>query len=114
MAEAPPTLDAPVADAVRGRGVPCALVGAAVFAAALVVGICVSETPTATSSPCGTCRSSAREAVYGWAKLGVALAALAALLARFEAPGAFRVARSAALVALASWLMSVGFIRGWW
>ena len=115
MAEAPSTLDAPSVGAIRARELPRGMVGAAaVLAAALVVGFCLSETPIAAYSPCGTCRWSARETVYGWAVLGIAMSALAALVARFEAPGEFRVARSAAVVAFAFWLVSVGFIRGWW
>lgn len=78
------------------------------------VGVCLAETPTAVWSFCGTCRGAARGSLYGEAAWAVAASAVAALVARLAVPGEFRVARSATLVALAFWLVSVGFVRGWW
>jgi hypothetical protein len=115
MVEARERTDVPPTGVARGPRLPRGMIGAAaILAAALVVGFCMDETPTAAYSTCGTCRGAAGEAVYWWGGLGVGMAALAALIARFEAPGEFRVARAAAVAALAFWVASVGFIRGWW
>jgi hypothetical protein len=115
MAEAPPSADAPPAVVARGPPLPRGVAGAVAVAAAWwAVGVCLAETPTAVWSFCGTCRGAARGSLYGEAVWAVAASAVAALVARLAGPGEFRVARSAALVALAFWLVSVGFVRGWW
>jgi hypothetical protein len=38
----------------------------------------------------------------------------AALLGRFVSPIDFRVARSAAAVAVVAWIISLGFVYAWW
>ncbi len=94
---------------------PRGVVGAmAVLAALFVVGVCLVETPGAVASTCANCRLGCRADVYRGGACGVGAAALAALVARFAGPTDFRVARSAALVALVFWLAAVGFVRGWW
>ena len=115
MVEAPARADVPPTGVARSPRPPRGVLGAAaILAAALVVGFCMDETPAAAYSTCGTCRGVARENVHWWGGLGVGVAAFAALIARSQAPGEFRVARVAAMVALAFWVVSVGFIRGWW
>jgi hypothetical protein len=94
---------------------PRGVVGTVAVAAAVwAVGVCLSATPTAVASVCGTCSGSARASLYGEAAWAVGASVAAALVARFASAGEFRVARSAALVALLLWLVSVGFVRGWW
>jgi hypothetical protein len=115
MAEAPPSADASSTGAVRGPRLPRGVAGAAaLIAAGWAVGVCLAETPAAAWSVCGTCRESARASLEGEGAWAVGASALAALVARFAGPGEFRVARSVALVALVFWLVSLGFVRGWW
>src|SRR5262245_2985740 len=92
----------------------CLPVMIAVVAAAVAVFVCDSEVTTAMGSFCGTCRGSASLAVYEWGGGCVAVAVLAATIAQFTTRGEFRVARSAAAIALAYWMACVGFIRDWW
>ena len=115
MVEGPPTEGASPADAVRGTRLPRGVAAlASVIAAVWAVGVCLSETPTAAWSVCGTCRASARAGLYGEAAAAVGASVLAALVARFAGLREFRVARAAALAALVFWLVSVGLVRGWW
>jgi hypothetical protein len=115
MVETPPRADIPTAQPVRGPRLPRGVLGAAAVAAAVwAVGVCLSETPAAVSSVCGTCRVSARASLYDEAAWAVGTSVAAALIARFASAREFRVARSAALVALLFWLVSMGCVRGWW
>jgi hypothetical protein len=89
MVEAPARADVPPTGVARGPRLPRGMTGAAaILAAALVVGFCMDETPTAAYSTCGTCRGVARETLYWWGGLGVGVTAFVALMARFEAPPA--------------------------
>ena len=86
----------------------------AVIAALESVSVCLRETPTAMYSGCGTCRWVARVSLYGQAAWATAASIIAALVLRVGTLAAFRVARSAAIVAFIFWLVSVGFVEGWW
>jgi hypothetical protein len=55
-----------------------------------------------------------RSSLYGEAVWAIGVCMAAALAARVASRWEFRVARSAALVALVFWLASLGFVRGWW
>ena len=115
MVQTPPRATAPTARALAGLRLPPGGLGSAAVAAAVwAVGVCLSETPTAVYSFCGTCRGSARAHLYGEAAWAVGASAAAALVARLAAPAEFRVARSAAVVSFVLWLVSVGFFLGWW
>jgi hypothetical protein len=99
----------------RGPWLPGGIAGAVAIAAALwAAGVCLSETPTAVDSWCGTCRGEARSSLYVEAAWAIGVCMAAALAARVASRWEFRVARSAALVALVFWLASLGFVRGWW
>jgi hypothetical protein len=115
MAEAAPSADAPTTGTVSGSRLPCFLAAAvSVIAALRVVYICLNETPTAVYSFCGTCREVARSSLYGESVWAVAASVAAAAVARLSGRAEFRVARSAAVVAIAVWVISLGFVRGWW
>src|SRR4051812_1991786 len=115
MVEAPRRSDAPTAESVRAYRLPRGVLGTiAVAAAACAVGVCLSETPTAVYSFCGTCRGGGRASLHGEAAWAIVGSWAAALAARFVAHGEIRAARSAAFVASVMWLVSVGFVWGWW
>ena len=85
-----------------------------VSAALCTVFVCLTETPTVVYCFCGTCREVARTNLYGTAVLGIAASVIAAVGARFSTRLEFRVARSAAAVAVAAWIVSLGFVWRWW
>jgi hypothetical protein len=115
MLEAPRGVDAPTTGVVSGWKIPRGIAGTVSVSAALwAAGVCLHETPTAASSFCGTCRGVAQASLYGEAAWGVVASLAAAVVARFSAPIEFRVARSAAVPAFAVWVVSIGFVRGWW
>jgi hypothetical protein len=94
---------------------PRSLAGAvAVIAALSAVSVCLTETPCAVGSFCGTCRGVAGARLEGEAVWAVATSLGAAILARFSGRGEFRVARSAAVVATVVWILAIGFVRRWW
>jgi hypothetical protein len=78
------------------------------------VTVCLHETPSAAHSFCGTCRAVARANLYGEAVWAIGVSVASAVLARFVSPVEFRVARSAAAVAVIAWVVSIGFVCGWW
>jgi hypothetical protein len=78
------------------------------------IAVCLHETPTAVYSFCGTCRGVARASLDGEAVWAVGAAVAAAVVARFVPPVEFKVARTAAAVAVVAWIVAVGFVCGWW
>ncbi len=116
MVEGPPSADAPNTGIKAGSRALRGEAGAiSVMAALWTVTICLGETPCAVYSFCGTCRAVARASLYAEALWGILASVAAATLARFlSSRFELRVARSAALVALAAWALSIGFVRGWW
>src|SRR6266702_1247549 len=72
MVETPPRATAPMARAgAFSRQASCAVAAAAIAAAVWAVNVCMSETPTAEYSFCGTCREAARASLYGAAAWAV-------------------------------------------
>jgi hypothetical protein len=116
MVEGQPSADTGTTGEVASPRLPRGVMGAlSVIASLWTVGVCLRETPTAVYSFCGTCCGVARASLFGEAVWGIVASVAAAVIARFFS-GRFelRVARSAALVALGVWAVSIGFVRGWW
>jgi hypothetical protein len=115
MVESTPSVNAPASGSVSARKPPHAVAGAiAVLAALWATGVCLRETPTAAYSSCGTCSGAARDSLYHEAGWAVFTALAVAVVARSSTRGEFRVARSAAGVALVMWIIAIGFEQHWW
>ena len=95
----------------RLKGVPGLL---AVLVASCVISLCLSGTPTAVGSFCGTCRWVARSEILETGALLIAGNLALWLFAWETVPSDVKVARCAAVTALAAWALSVGFVLGWW
>ena len=111
MQAAVPRPDPPAADANPWRGV---FGSAAVYCAVWVCGIAWAAAATPPST-CGNCRRDvAAQAALLWEAPWFLAAAVAAWVLAEPSSGEARVARCAVAVALALWVVSAGFVRGWW